>query len=383
MAVGERVLAGRAFVNDRRNVAEKSGGHGVVSSHPRSIASSGRAGEPRAALTGRPGSGQVTRANRGRRLNATAPNFVVAVDPVEPPPALRRAVYAIGNFDGVHRGHQAVLGLAGALAAKAGVASAALTFEPHPADFFAGRPVVFRLTPFAQKAAAIAQCGAGGVVSLSFDGALASLSAEAFVEDVLVRQLDLSAVVVGADFHFGKGRSGSPEFLRRAGERFGFDVAFADKVEEGAEAISSTAIRRALERGDVQLAAHMLGRRYRVGGPVIGGQKLGRTLGVPTANVALEPTNRLAFGVYAVQARLGERRLGGVASFGVRPTVDDGAPLLETFLFDFDEEIYGRTLEVDFVAYIRPELKFDGLEPLKRAMADDIAAAREALRATP
>ena len=330
-------------------------------------------------MTGRPGSGQVTPAKRGRSLNAIAQNFVVAVDPVEPPPALRRAVYAIGNFDGVHRGHQAVLGLARVRAQGAGVASAALTFEPHPADFFAGRPVVFRLTPFAEKAAAIAQGGTDGIVSLSFDGTLASLSAEAFVEEVLVRQLDLSAVVVGADFHFGKGRSGSPEFLQRAGERFGFAVVIADKVEEGSEAISSTAIRRALERGDVALAAHMLGRRYRVSGEVVGGQRLGRTLGVPTANIALPPTNRLAFGVYAVSARLGERCFGGVASFGVRPTVDHGAPLLETFLFDFDEDIYGRTLEVELVARIRPELKFDGLDQLKRAMADDVAAAQEAL----
>ena len=334
-------------------------------------------------MTGRPGSGQVTPAKRGRSLNAKAQNFVVAVDPAEPPPALRRAVYAIGNFDGVHRGHRAVLDLAGDIARAAGVASAALTFEPHPADFFAGRPVVFRLTPFAQKAAALAQCGAGGVVSLSFDGELASLSAEAFIEEVLMRRLDLAAVVVGADFHFGKGRSGSPAFLQRAGERFGFEVVIADKVEEGTEIISSTAIRRALERGEVDLAAHMLGRRYSVSGLVVGGQKLGRTLGVPTANIALPPTNRLAFGVYAVKARLGERRLGGVASFGVRPTVDNGAPLLETFLFDFAEDIYGRTLEVEIVARIRPELKFDGLDALKRAMADDIAAAREVFRAEP
>jgi riboflavin kinase / FMN adenylyltransferase len=313
-------------------------------------------------------------------LHANAQNFVVAVDPVETPPALRRAVYAIGNFDGVHRGHRAVLELAGELAKAAGVASAALTFEPHPADFFAGRPVVFRLTPFAQKAAAIMQCGTGGIVSLSFDAALASLSAEAFVEDVLWRQFDLSAVVVGADFHFGKGRSGSPEFLRAAGERLGFAVVIADKVAEGAEVISSTAIRRALERGDLALAEHMLGRRYVVDGRVISGRKLGRTLGVPTANIELPATNRLAFGVYAVAARLGERRLGGVASFGVRPTVDDGAPLLETHLFDFAEDIYGQALEVEFVGRIRPELKFDSLDQLSHAMADDIARAKEILR---
>jgi len=308
--------------------------------------------------------------------------FVIAVDPVEPPPALRRAVYAIGNFDGVHRGHQAVLGQAAALARAGGLPSAALTFEPHPADFFARRPVVFRLTPFAQKAAAIAETGVTGVVSLSFDASLASLSAETFIEDVLVRRLDLSAVVVGADFHFGKGRSGSPQFLAEAGARLGFRVEIADKVEAGGEVVSSTAIRRALERGEVVEAERMLGRPYAVSGIVVAGHKLGRTLGVPTANIALPATNRLAFGVYAVKLRLAGRRREGVASFGVRPTVDnDGAPLLETFIFDFAEDIYGETLEAEIVAFIRPELKFDSLEALTRAMQGDIAEARAILSA--
>jgi riboflavin kinase/FMN adenylyltransferase len=309
-----------------------------------------------------------------------SPNaFVVSVDPAAPPPALWRAVYAIGNFDGVHRGHQAVLSRARDLARSLGVPSAALTFEPHPTDFFAGRPIVFRLTPFAQKSAEIAKLGLTGVVSLSFDGDLASLTAEGFVEEVLLSRLDPSALVVGADFHFGKGRSGSPQFLKTAGERYGFAVEIADKVQEGGDAISSSAIRRALERGDVEGAEHMLGRRYCVSGVVGGGQRLGRTLGVPTANVALEPTNRLAFGVYAVRAKLGERRLEGVASFGVRPTVDNGAPLLEVHLFDFNEDIYGRCLTVEIVSHIRPELKFDGLDALTQAMRADMDAAREIL----
>ena len=307
--------------------------------------------------------------------------FVVAVDPSEPPAALRRAVYAIGNFDGVHLGHRSVLARARALAQQQGVPSAALTFEPHPADFFAGRPVVFRLTPLAQKSAGIADCGLTGLVSLTFDASLAALSAESFVEDVLIRRLDVSGLVVGADFHFGKGRSGSPQFLQAAGERYGFGVEIAQKVEDGAEVISSSGVRRALERGDIDAATRMLGRPYTVSGVVVGGQQLGRTLGVPTANLALPPTNRLAFGVYAVRARLGERRLNGVASFGVRPTVDSGAPLLETFLFDFNADIYGQTLEVEIVARIRPELKFDGLEALKAAMQSDIAAARALLGA--
>ncbi len=307
----------------------------------------------------------------------TAENFVVAVDPAEPPPRLAHAIYAIGNFDGVHRGHQAVLKQAAALAREAGRPSAVLTFEPHPADYFAGKPVVFRLTPFAQKAAALAACGVDGVVSLSFGADLAGLSAQDFVEQVLVKRLRVSAVVVGADFHFGKGRSGSPEFLRGAGEALGFRVIFADKVEEQGESISSTLIRRALERGQVDAAAHMLGRLYSVGGEVIGGQRLGRTLGVPTANIALPPTNRLAFGVYAVNVRLEGRVYGGVASFGVRPTVDNGPPLLETYILDFAQDIYGRPIEVEFTAWLRPELKFDGLAALKGAMAKDIADARQ------
>ena len=307
----------------------------------------------------------------------TAKPFVVAVDPPAAPPALRGAVYAVGNFDGVHRGHRAVLGLTGELARAAGRPSAVLTFEPHPADYFAGKPVVFRLTPFEEKAAALRDCGVDGVVSLSFGADLAGLSAQGFVAEVLVARLGVSAVVVGADFHFGKGRSGSPDFLRRAGEAQGFRVIVADKVEEQGEAVSSSLIRRALERGDVTTAEHMLGRRYRVGGEVIGGQRLGRTLGVPTANIALAPTNRLAFGVYAVRVRLGERVFGGVASFGVRPTVDNGPPLLETYILDFAEDIYGRRIEVEFTAYLRPELKFDGLPALKAAMAKDIADARE------
>ena len=308
-------------------------------------------------------------------------SFVVSIDPAAPPPGLSRAVYAIGNFDGVHRGHQAVLARAHKLAESLGAPSAALTFEPHPADFFAGRPVVFRLTPFAEKTAALAACGLTGVVSLTFDAELASLSAEAFIEEVLKRRLDLGALVVGADFHFGKGRSGSPQLLQRAGEALGFRVEVAEKVEEGGVVVSSTAIRRALERGDIAAAEHMLGRPYAISGEIRGGQKLGRKLGVPTANIALPATNRLAFGIYAVRARQGARVLGGVASFGVRPTVDNGAPLLETFLFDFAEDIYGQEMRVEFVDRIRPELKFDSLDALKAAMADDIAAARRILDA--
>ena len=312
-------------------------------------------------------------------MNAETPSFVAAIDPLEPPPTLRRAVYAVGNFDGVHLGHRAVLERARERARGAGLPSAALTFEPHPADFFARRPVVFRLTPFPEKAAALAALRLTGVVALTFDADLAAHSAEAFVEDILVRRLDLSCVIVGADFHFGKGRSGSPAFRQHAGERFGFSVEIADKIEDGGEIVSSSVIRQALERGDVEVAARKLGRNYRVCGVVVSGRRLGRTLGVPTANLVLPATNRLAFGVYAVRVGFAERRLEGVASFGVRPTVDNGAPCLETYIFDFDEDIYGREIEVEIVARIRPELKFRDLEELKAAMRADMLAARQLL----
>ena len=315
-------------------------------------------------------------------MNDDAHPFCLSVDPTEPPPPLRGAVYAIGNFDGVHRGHQAVLAEARRLARSRGVPSAALTFEPHPADYFAGRPVVFRLTPFRAKAAALAALKLDGAVSLTFDAELAGLKAQAFVEEVLLRRLSISALVVGADFHFGKGRSGSPAFLREAGAAYGFHVLIADKVEDGGEVISSSAIRRALERTEIAEAERMLGRPYSVSGPVVSGQRLGRTLGVPTANLALPATNRLAYGVYAVRVRLDGRRLDGVASFGVRPSVDsDGSPLLETYIFDFAEDIYGREIAVEIAAYLRPELKFDGLDALKAAMQADIENARSVLSA--
>jgi len=334
-------------------------------------------------LPNHPGSGADERLKQARRHSA----FALAIDPARPPPGLERAVYAIGNFDGVHRGHAAVLARANALAEARGVCSAVLTFEPHPGDYFAGRPVVFRLTPFALKARALQSLGLDGAVVLSFDAALAGLTAQEFVEWVLVERLEVGAVVVGWDFRFGKARSGSPDFLARAGARFGFQVEMVEKVEareDGrAEAVSSSAIRRALERGDVEAAARGLGRDYAVAGVVAPGQKLGRALGVPTANIALEATNRLAFGVYAVRARAAGRAYDGVASFGVRPTVDPGAPLLEVHLFDFAGDLYGQEIEVEFVARIREERKFGSLDELKAAMARDIARARAALAARP
>ena len=316
-----------------------------------------------------------------------SPGFTLAVDPAHPPPALRCAVYAIGNFDGVHRGHRAVIDRTREIARAKGVAAAVLTFEPHPADFFAGRPVVFRLTPFAQKARALQAAGLDGATVLSFDPTLASLSAEAFVEEILIKTLNIGAAVVGADFHFGKGRSGSPTFLKAAGEKFRFDVEILTKIEhlhEGdAEAISSSSIRRALARGDVEGAAARLGRPYEVSGKVLHGKKLGRQLGFPTANLSLPTTNRLSFGIYAVRARFDGRPHDGVASYGVRPTVNGVEPLLETYVFDFCGDLYDREIAIEFVARIRDEMKFESLDALKAAIDNDQMQAREALRARP
>ena len=309
--------------------------------------------------------------------------FVLATDPATPPQGLERAVYAIGNFDGLHIGHQAVIERTRRLAEDRGAPSALLTFEPHPADYFAERPVAFRLTPPNVKASVAERLGLSGIVFVTFDAWLAGRTAEEFVRTILVERLDVAAVIVGWDFHFGKGRTGTPAFLADAGDRYGFAVEIVSKVELGdgdaARVVSSTAIRRALERGDVVEAARGLGRRYVVSGPVIEGQHLGRTLGVPTANIALPPTNRLAHGVYAVRALLDGRFHPAVASFGVRPTVDNGPPLLEVHVLDFAGDLYGRETTVEFVERIRDEQKFDSLTALVEEMRRDVARAREIL----
>jgi riboflavin kinase/FMN adenylyltransferase len=317
------------------------------------------------------------------RQDAMTNGFVVATDPARPPVGLERAVYAIGNFDGVHLGHQAVIARSLALARERGAPSAVLTFEPHPADYFADRAVAFRLTPAKMKAKLCRSLGLSGIVFLPFNAALASLTAEEFVAEVLVKRLDAGAVVVGWDFHFGKARCGTPAFLAEAGARHGFAVEIVAKVEDGAgdkaRVVSSTAIRRALERGDVEAAARGLGRHYAVSGSVIAGRRLGRTLGVPTANIALDPTTRLAHGVYAVRAHVDGKTSDGVASFGVRPTVDNGPPLLEVHLLDFHGDLYGREMEVEFVQRIRDERKFDSLASLTEEMERDKERARAIL----
>ena len=296
--------------------------------------------------------------------------------------ALRGSVVAIGNFDGVHRGHQAVLERALDEAARRGVPALVLTFEPHPRRVFRPDIPLFILTPPPMKARLLSELGFSAVVEQRFSRDFAQLSAEDFVTGILEERLGISHAVTGFDFHFGKNRQGGPAFLMASGEKHGFGVTLVDAFrDEDAEIVSSSRIRALLAEGDVSQAAGLLGYRYTVEGEVIGGQKLGRTLGFPTANMKLPAEADLRHGIYAVRFRRGDGTLhDGVASFGRRPTVDDdGAPLLETFLFDFSGDLYGEVCQVSFFGFLRGEEKFDGLDALTKQMKRDEAEARALL----
>jgi riboflavin kinase/FMN adenylyltransferase len=317
----------------------------------------------------------------------TAKSFVLAIDPAAPPAGLEGAVVAIGNFDGLHRGHIAVIRRAEALAARLGRPCAVLTFEPHPTDFFRGANTVFRLAPMEAKAKALRRLGLDGMIVIPFDAALARLSADQFITDILLRRLGVSAVVAGYDFHFGAGRGGTPAFLKQAGERHGFAVELVERVAIGGsgapEAASSTATRAALQAGEVERAAELLGRAYSIVGEVLHGRKLGRALGFPTANLSPDPACRLRHGIYAVRVEIGDELHDGVASFGRRPTVDNGQPILEVHVFNFDDDLYRRTIETFFIGWIRPEVKFPSFDLLKAQIREDAALAREILARTP
>ncbi|TJW17481.1 MAG: bifunctional riboflavin kinase/FAD synthetase [Mesorhizobium sp.] len=306
------------------------------------------------------------------RISATAPL----------PAHLRGGVVAIGNFDGVHRGHQAVLERALAEATRRGVPALVLTFEPHPRKVFRPDIPLFVLTPPPMKARLLSHLGFAALVEQPFTRDFASLSAEAFVTDVLEKNLGITHSVTGFDFHFGKNRQGGPAFLMAAGERHGFGVTLVDAFrDEGAEVVSSSRIRELLGEGAVADAAGLLGYRFTVESEVIGGQKLGRTLGFPTANMRLSPEATLKEGIYAVRFRRADGTLyDGVASFGRRPTVDDnGAPLLETFVFDFSGDLYGEICAVSLFGFLRSEVKFDGLDALVVQMKRDETEARALL----
>ncbi|MCB1491411.1 MAG: bifunctional riboflavin kinase/FAD synthetase [Rhodobiaceae bacterium] len=298
------------------------------------------------------------------------------------PDACRGGVIAIGNFDGVHSGHRAVIGMALAIARQAGVPAGVMTFEPHPRSVFRPDTPVFRLTPRAEKRRVLSACGLDFLLEMGFDRAFAARTAADFVDTILIGRLGISHVVTGFDFHFGKGREGTPDFLRRAAEERGFGATIVPALASGdGVPVSSSAVRDLLEAGDVAAAAALLGYRWFVSGPVIHGEKRGRDLGYPTANMRLGSDCGLAHGVYAVRMEVDGTLHDGVASYGRRPQFDNGAPLLETYLFDFSGDLYDRPVAVEFVAHIRPELKFDSVEALVARMDEDSREARAHLAA--
>jgi len=295
------------------------------------------------------------------------------------PERLKGAFVAIGNFDGVHRGHRAVIDAAIAHARRDGRPAIALTFEPHPRAFFQPDKPLFRLTPEPAKLELLAAAGLDGAAVMTFGAALAKVTADEFVADIMLGRLAIAGAVAGADFHFGKGRQGTPAFLRDEGRQRGFAVDLIPPFLVDGKPVSSSAIRASLARGEVERARELLGYPWFVAAPVIHGDKRGRDLGFPTANIALDPATALAHGIYAVRARVRGAIHDGVASFGRRPTFGGGAPLLEVHLFDFAGDLYGENATCAFLGWIRPERKFETAAELVEIMKEDSRLARERL----
>lgn len=296
-------------------------------------------------------------------------------------PSDRGASVAIGNFDGVHLGHRSVIKLAEQAGATA--PTGVLTFEPHPREFFAPDSPPFRLMSRDARRHRLEKIGVDILYELAFDAGMVALTPEEFARDVIADGLGLAHVVVGADFRFGKGRSGGAEELQAFGKQFGFGVTIAPLLEENATTISSTAIRTALSEARPGDAAAMLGHWHRIEGKVIDGEKRGRELGYPTANMSIDGLHPPAFGVYAVLVDVldGPHKgsYHGAASLGVRPMFGENRANLETFIFDFKGDLYGSTLSVGLVKFLRPEMKFEGLESLIAQMDADCDKARKVL----
>jgi riboflavin kinase/FMN adenylyltransferase len=292
------------------------------------------------------------------------------------PATAKGAVVAIGNFDGIHRGHQEIIAKAGRLAKEFNAPHGVMTFEPHPRSVFRPDDEPFRLTPFRIKARLIEALGVDQLCVMTFDHDFAGLSPEAFAGEVLAEGLGVRYVVVGDNFRFGHKAKGTIDDLERLGRANGFGVTSVDRiVSPHAEAYSSTHVRDYLQAGNPTRAALLLGRYWEIEGRIQAGDKRGRDLGFPTANMALGETLRPAFGVYAVRAAIDRgaepQWHAGVANLGIRPMFESPEPLLEVNLFDFDQDIYGQHLRVALVDYLRPEMKFDGLAALKTQMAED------------
>lgn len=295
------------------------------------------------------------------------------------PNSVQGAVLAIGNFDGVHLGHQALISRAKSEAKRTAKAAGVLIFEPHPRVFFRPDEPHFILTSLEEKLSIFREMKLDATIVMTFNQNLAALDAAHFVQTVLVDALKVSHIIIGYDFFFGQNRSGSAETLSQAGRHHGFAVTVIDPVAGDGDAYSSTAIRLNLAEGNVRRAAECLGRPWKVIGKVIGGAKRGSGLGYPTANVPLRPGTSLGHGIYAVRVKLDGQNLTGAAYLGTRPTFDDGAPILEVFLFDFDGDIYGHQIEVEFIEHIRDDRKFETPNALIQQMDLDCTAARKIL----
>lgn len=299
------------------------------------------------------------------------------------PADVHGAVYAVGNFDGVHKGHQALVAQTKSLAASLGAPSGVLTFEPHTLRVIRPNLPPFRLTPLRAKAHLLEDVGIEVLAALPFDLDIAKMAPDAFIKDLLVDGLHAGHLIVGYDFCFGKNRAGNAELLREAGKEYGFGVSVVDAVTVDNSPYSSTRIRKKLQEGQVREAAGLLGHWWQVDGRIMPGQQIGRTIGFPTANLHLGDYLEPLAGVYAVEVSIDEDQpelnRPGVAYFGHRPTVDGKSFLLEVFLFDFDGDLYGKHLRVSFIDFVRGDENFPTLDALKEQIARDCDSARRIL----
>ncbi len=292
---------------------------------------------------------------------------------------MKKTVAAIGNFDGVHLGHQHLLRATAGFAAQLDARLGVVLFDPHPRRYFRPDEPPFLLTTPEQRDALLRAADVDDILVLKFDETLASTPPDAFVRDVLKGRLGLGGIVAGADFRFGKGRAGDGAMMKALGAELGLGVKLVDLLDAGGAKFGSSAIREALRAGDVDKAAAMLGRPWSVSGAVNEGRRVGRTIGFPTANMTLGELVAPRQGVYATRVSVDGETYDAVSNFGRRPTVGESAPLLESHLFDFSGELYGREIEVAFIAFLRDERKFDGLDALKAQIAADCERARALL----
>ncbi|MEO1280947.1 MAG: bifunctional riboflavin kinase/FAD synthetase [Pseudomonadota bacterium] len=310
--------------------------------------------------------------------------MLVLHDNAKLPPDMQQGIYAIGNFDGVHLGHQALLADIRSQADRAKVPAGVIMFEPHPRQFFQPDAPHFRLTTLDEKLRLLSDYEIDIAVVVGFSATLAGQEPEAFIADVLVDRLGVGGVVVGYDFHFGRRRRGTPAMMIESGQIHGFDVSVIEpQADRDGDVYSSSMIRDKLSVGEVGRAAELLGRFWCVEGVVEKGFQLGTDLGFPTANIALPDGVTLAHGIYAVKVQVGDVTYNGAAYFGGRPTVNTGAARLEVFLIDFSGDLYGEVLRVAFVEFLRGDKAFDDLDALKAQIAKDCDAARSVLAALP